>query len=396
LVKKNSPEPISEVNYPQQVHLNEEDYRSLFHFASDAIWIHDLEGHIVAVNEAFEQLLGQPGAELIGRNVREFLSGDGLSVAAIVKKKLLKGERAVGRYEQLVLRDDGRQVILEITTCLIRRRGKPLAFENIARDVTEKREIEKNLKFCLHKVLQAQEDERKRISRDLHDEAIQSLLLIVHELDAFGSQLGEHPPARSRAELRSLRKLVVEVEESLRRVLQDLRPAILDDLGLPASLEWIADRITREGKMVVQVVLDKKPHELSSEIELTLFRIAQEALSNIRKHSQASKVLVKLNFLDDSIRLTVADNGVGFTVPALGDVNGNRGLGLLSMQERAQILQGNVKIRSIPRSGTTVIAEIPYNLVASQPFWSLTRPEIRVGNRSGLCEQPADDIKEVL
>jgi len=179
-------------------------------------------------------------------------------------------------------------------------------------------------------------------------------------------------------------------------VLQDLRPAILDDLGLPASLEWIADRITREGKMVVQVVLDKKPHELSSEIELTLFRIAQEALSNIRKHSQASKVLVKLNFLDDSIRLTVADNGVGFTVPALGDVNGNRGLGLLSMQERAQILQGNVKIRSIPRSGTTVIAEIPYNLVASQPFWSLTRPEIRVGNRSGLCEQPADDIKEVL
>ena len=361
MAKEDSEELPLESTHRRESYLTERDYRDLFHFASDAIWIHDLDGCIVAANEAFEEMLGQNVDRLIGRNVREFLSGDGLSLAAKVKKKLLSGEPSVGRYEQLLLRDDSRHAIVEITTCLLRRQGKPLAFENIARDVTEKRETEKSLKFYLHRVLQAQEDERKRISRDLHDETVQSLLLIIHRLDAIVDQSAEDLSQITKEKMGDLRKLVIGVEESLRSRLQDLRPAILDDLGLPASLEWLADRMNKEGEVDVQVSLDRKLYVLPSEISLTLFRIAQEALFNVRRHSKASEALVKLELRDLNIRLTVIDNGIGFTIPPhLSDFLGKSRLGLLSMQERSQILGGNVTVRSGLGEGTTVIADIPY------------------------------------
>ena len=128
-------------------YLGESDYYDLFHLASDAIWMHDLKGDLIDGNEAFSEMLNQPIEKLRGQNVREFLSDNGLTIASTVKKKLISGEPTVGRYEQRFLRNDGSYAIVEIASRLIVRDGGPYAFQNIARDVTEKRRTEDSLKF---------------------------------------------------------------------------------------------------------------------------------------------------------------------------------------------------------------------------------------------------------
>jgi len=343
-----------------EFHLAEGEYRDLFHFASDAVWVHDLGGRIVVCNRAFEETIGQPVEVLYGRNVREFLSEYGIGIASTVKKKLLTGERAVESYEQRISRDDGTYAILEITTCLVMRQGKPVAFQNIARDVTEKRKAEDALKFYVRRVLQAQEEERKRISRDLHDETVQPLLLLVHGLDSVASQFTAELPEPAEQKLKTLRDLVAKTLENLRAHIQDLRPVILDDLGLPASLEWLADRLIAETGAEVKMAIGNEMPALPAEVELTIFRITQEALNNVRKHSKSREVGISLGIVGGQIRLTISDNGVGFIVPKyLIEAASSGKWGLMTMQERAQLLGGTIALRSLLGKGTVVVVNLP-------------------------------------
>ena len=340
--------------------LSEKDYVDLFQLASDAIWIHDLKGNITAGNQAFEKMTGYAMDKLLGMNVKEFLSEDALTLASMVKGKLLKGEPLTGRYEQRLLRGDGSDAIVEITTRLITQDGRPVALQNIARDVTEERKIRDNLQFYLRKVLVAQEEERRRIARDLHDDIIQSLLLLIHGLDAISSESVDKLSKPVRDKMINLHTLALETLKGLRRYAQELRPVILDDLGLAASLEWMADNLITEDGIDVDVQLDAQRHNLSREVQLTLFRITQEAIGNIRKHAEASDVVLRLETESDRTRLIISDNGKGFRVPArLSDLGGAGKLGLTGMQERSQLLGGTLSISSDQGKGTTVTVEIP-------------------------------------
>ena len=344
------------------LHLTEEDYRNLFQLASDAIWVHDLKGNITAGNKAFEKMTGHTMDKLLCKNVREFLSKNALTLAGIVKSKLLKDGPASERYEQRLLRGDGRSVIVEITTYLITQDGQPVAFQNIARDITQEREIRDNLQFYLRKVLVAQEEERKRIACDLHDDTMQSLLLLIHRLDGIASKSAEELPRPVYEELAYLRTLVLEILTGLRRCAEGLRPVILDDLGLVASLEWMADSLTAENKIDVSVQLNLRKRKLPRDVQLILFRIAQEAIGNIKKHAGALRVVIRLETAANGVRLTVTDNGKGFEVPELLSDLGDVGtLGLIGMQERAKLLDGKLSISSQPGQGTTLVVEIPQN-----------------------------------
>lgn len=339
--------------------LSERDYVDLFKLASDAIWIHDLEGKITAGNQAFEKMTGYPMDRLLGMNVEDFLSGDALALAHLIKCRLLKGEPITGRYEQRIIRGDGSDVIVEITTRLIKENDQPVAFQNIARDVTEERRIRDNLRSYWRKVLVAQEEERKRIARDLHDDIIQSLLLLVHRLGAISPLVTDNSSGTIKDQLDDLHALALEIIKNLRRYSQGLRPVILDDLGLAASLEWMADNLSTEIGIDVNVQLDAHRNNLSRDLQLTLFRIAQEAIVNIRKHAEASKVTIRLETGKDVARLIISDNGKGFEVPPrLSDLGAIGRLGLLGIQERVQLLGGTVRISSAKGKGTTVSVEI--------------------------------------
>ncbi|GAI14806.1 unnamed protein product, partial [marine sediment metagenome] len=152
----------------QRLAVSERNYRQLFENASDAIWVHDLEGNIIAANEATEKLVGYSVRELAKMNVKNFLSDESFNLASQVRRKLLEREPVEQPYEQSLIRKDGTKAILKLATSLVTEDGKSIGFQHIARDVTEEKRMQDNLRYYLQEITRAQEEERKRIARELH------------------------------------------------------------------------------------------------------------------------------------------------------------------------------------------------------------------------------------
>jgi signal transduction histidine kinase len=204
----------------------------------------------------------------------------------------------------------------------------------------------------------AQEEERRRIARELHDGAAQALTGLCRGLDIM---IAVPPAAHSQSnlvdEVEALRSVAESVLADLRRVTRDLRPAVLDDLGLLAAVEWLAADLRDRTGLAVDIV-DSSEHgqltQLSTEQEVGIFRIVQEALTNVEKHALASRVRIDIDSVGWRLRFAVSDDGRGFTVPANASrLAGDGSYGLLGMQERAQLCGGTLQISSSP-SGTTV------------------------------------------
>jgi len=338
---------------------SEESYRRLFENAHDAIWVHDLEGNIQMVNKAAEKLVGYSVEELCKANVKSFLSEESLNLAREVGRKLIQCRPVDQPYEQRLIRKDGTEAICMLTTSLITSDGEAEAFQNIARDVTMQRHMEENMKFYLQQVTMAQEEERKRIARELHDDTAQALIVLSRHLDSFTSTT-DHLSTQDIAHLEKLQQQADAILEGVRRFSQDLRPSILDDLGLLPALEWLTSDVTHHFGIAVGIGVLGPVRRFAPEVELVLFRIAQEALRNVWKHSEASRAWVTVEFGDDRTSLTVKDNGKGFEpLQNIGDLASIGKLGLIGMQERARLIGGKLTVQSEAGKGTTVTAEVP-------------------------------------
>jgi two-component system sensor histidine kinase DegS len=228
----------------------------------------------------------------------------------------------------------------------------------------ENAHLYENMRFYARRITQAQEDERKRIARELHDDTIQMLIVISRRLGVLAS-LPESLPETALQHLQSLQNLVGDTLKSLRRFVQDLRPPTLDHLGLVATLEGLTDDLREKDGIGTRVDVVGKARRLKPEQELVLFRIAQETLSNVRRHSRASQVAVHMEFRPDKVRMVIEDNGQGFNAPErIGDLISSGRLGLIGMYERAHLLGGTLQIESEVGMGTSVIVDIP---VEAQP-----------------------------
>lgn len=209
-------------------------------------------------------------------------------------------------------------------------------------------------------VLEALEEERKRIARELHDETGQALTSIVIRMELAEQSLPADSPLRD--QIRATRTYTIETLEEIRRLTYDLRPSILDDLGLVPAIRWyLKNRLDEQGP---EANLEVDPAlsglRLSEETEVALFRIVQEALTNVRKHGQATRVNVRIWVEQGRIRVRVEDNGRGFDVEeVLSREVRDRGLGLFGMKERAALVGGVVHIRSVPGRGTVVEVSAP-------------------------------------
>jgi PAS domain S-box-containing protein len=341
--------------------LREQDYRYLFDNASDAMWVHDMEGSILDGNKAFEKLTGYTREELIGMNATRLLvSEEYLNLAREVRRRLLKGEALEQPYEQRLLRKDGTTRIVNMATSPVIIDGEVRGFQHVARDVTEERQLRENMYFYAQQITRAQEDERKRIARELHDEASPLLLLLIQGLDTVSTGTRPRLSESLKNSLESIRSQAINALEGLQRCAQSLRPRILDDLGLLPALEWMAEDLVKKHGIDAHVEVIGNERSLLAEVELLLFRIAQEALSNTRRHAEASRAVVKLEFGNNRIKMTVSDNGKGFELPErIGDLASVGKLGLAGMQERARLLGGSLKIESELGKGTTVAVEAP-------------------------------------
>jgi len=216
-----------------------------------------------------------------------------------------------------------------------------------------------NMRFYARRITQAQENERRRIARELHDDTIQSLIVLSRRLEAMATS-GERLPEAAAQRIRELQELTGDVIQRVRRFSQDLRPSILDDLGLLPTLEELTADLNRQTGLQAEFRVLGAKRRLSSEVELALFRIAQEALSNVRKHAQATRVITTVELTDSAVRMTVQDDGKGFKPPVLTEHLAAMGkLGLVGMYERARLLGGTLVVESEPGRGTKVIVNVP-------------------------------------
>ncbi|MBA7595461.1 hypothetical protein ES703_02424 [subsurface metagenome] len=345
----------------EAVKQSERRYRDLFDSASEAIFIRDLKGRILEVNQAASDLTGYTVDELASMNIRQYLTPASFDIAMEMQRRQIEGATAGQRFELEIIRKDGVKAIIEVAIRLITGsgNGKPTGVQAIARDVTEERKMRDSMHFYLQKILVAQEEERKRIARDLHDDTSQSLLLLTHQLDAIASDPKNKLTEPVREKLNQVYNLAVDTLGSLRRYAQDLRPAILDDMGLVAALEWMADKLITEDGIDTDVQLDIQRQDLPHEVQLVLFRIGQEALGNVKRHAEASKVVIRLESRAGEIKMTIVDNGKGLAQIQVSDLSSAGKLGIMGMRERAQLLGGTLSIESELGKGTAVIVMIP-------------------------------------
>jgi signal transduction histidine kinase len=268
-------------------------------------------------------------------------------------KDVVVGVLSLASSRPLPLRPSDRQLLFSIANQM------SMAIEN-ARLYEDLRDKEQILDELLESSISAQEEERKRIARELHDETSQALTTLAIGLET----ISKSPPADVHQLKNALKKnqaLIGRILEDVHRLILDLRPSVLDDLGLIPALEWYAENRLQPGGVGVHIETSGDERRLPSHIEVTLFRIAQEAISNIAQHAQAEFVNISLDFEPQAIQLSVDDDGVGFDSQAMlnhryGD---KRGLGLLGMIERAEALGGKLTIRSQPGAGTRINIVIP-------------------------------------
>lgn len=248
---------------------------------------------------------------------------------------------------------------LELMLGIVRELG--LSIEN-ARLSQEAHERERMLGELLHQVVGAQEAERQRIARELHDATGQSLTAIALGLRGVESSLQSEGMPRDRVyeQVRALRSFGTAALGELRQIIADLRPAILDDMGLAAALQWYTQGIQDRRDVEVEFILEGSPLRLPAEVETVLFRIAQEALTNIAKHAQATHATVVLRFAPGTVCLIVEDDGIGFDpAQVLIHQEPRPGWGLLGIQERVALLGGQYAIDSAPGRGTRVWVTVP-------------------------------------
>ncbi len=206
-------------------------------------------------------------------------------------------------------------------------------------------------------VIKAQEEERRRVARDIHDGPAQSMASVILRAEIC-ERLLEKNPAQVPVELRALKEAVKASLQDVRKIIFDLRPMTLDDLGIVPTLKRYFTEYQERTRLPVELVTIGQERRISSSLEVAIFRVVQEAINNSYKHAQARKVVVRLEIRPNKVNCTIVDDGVGFDVKEKMGPN-NKGFGLIGMRERVELLEGTFNISSAPGQGTKVKLQIP-------------------------------------
>lgn len=340
---------------------SEEKYRHIFENAFDVICTFDMNLRVLGVSPSVEKALGYRPDELVGRTLIEIneeiqtMIPDSFEQALDRAKRVFSGEKInIAHYGFKV--KNGRQKYAELSVAPIIQDDQIVAVICIARDITERVNTEKKLKQISQKVLMAQEEEQGRLARDLHDDLGQLLTTIQLDVSRVRNKVEDEPHL-----VEEIDRIIGNIEEtagSLRRLCSGLRPPLLDDLGLNSALRDYVLKFEKRWGISVRFNSSINDTVLCSLESLTLFRITQEALTNVLRHAGRCEVNISLDQSNDVITLQVQDNGTGF------DVTKKEALvtsGLHGMRERAELCGGELEITSSLQEGTIVKAVMPLN-----------------------------------
>ncbi len=352
---------------------SEERYHMLMENASDLVFLLDRGGRFLYVNGRSTEVLGYPPEEVVGRYFGEFVSPESWAKTLAAVKKAASSQEKYTEYTWVMEKPDGEEVSLDVRASLIYQGAELVRHQGIARDPSAERMLkeelvqrdkelgqsksrEERMREYLTVANVAQEEERGRIARELHDGAVQYLVALRRRLDLIKKEIerrGEAP------DFKDVDMMLDAAVGDLREFARNLRPPVLDDFGLVSACEWLADQAEKDG-ITVSFSVTGNARRLEHEVEISAFRIAQEALSNAVKHSGASSVTFSLAFDDEVLRVSVKDDGQGFDQPLTpGSLVRAGQMGLVGMFERAEILSAPIDLKSEKGQGTTLEVAIP-------------------------------------
>jgi len=364
-----------------------------------AIFVSDLNGQIVSWNIGAEKIFGYPAKEAIGQNCRILFTSEDRANRVPEKERETAREKGCADDERWHVRRDGSHFYASgIQTPLYDDTGRHTGYAKIARDLTERikfqeeiQEAKDNLEIkvrtrtnelnesneslrsevierqeseklrvaLLRKIVKTQEDERKRIAREIHDHIGQQVTGLQLKLQYLQEQYKED--SELTVQITGLQSIAQQIDSDIDFLAWELRPSVLDDLGLVAAMNKFVQEWSTQFNIPAEFEqIGLKGKHLLPEIEINLYRIGQEALNNTCKYAKANKASVLLERRDGTISLIIEDDGVGFDPSGKAIPTGkDRGMGLLGMKERAELVGGTIEIESLPGKGTSIYVRVP-------------------------------------
>jgi PAS domain S-box-containing protein len=349
---------VEQVRQAQQE--SESRAQALFLAAAQAILIVDAAGKIVMVNPATQAMFGYSLDELLGKPVellvpQQFRAGHKAHRDDYFSHPQM---RPMGLGMDLqACRKDGTNFFAEISLSYIQSTQGTLGVAFVT-DISRRRADEEairrqgeDLRNLAGRLMTAQDDERRRIARDLHDDLSQKLAFLAMDLGKLATKPSAHELT---ADLRPLQLRAAEAAETVRRISHQLHPSVLDDIGLEAALEQYAEEFEQRSGISTAFTSRNMPDSIPPEVASSIYHIAKECLRNVAKHSRTETVSIDLEFRDQVVRLTIKDQGIG-----LDTDQSDRGIGMVAMKERAHLVNGKLSIQSQTGAGTEVSVEVP-------------------------------------
>jgi len=325
----------------------------------EGVAVVDADKNIIFTNPAFNTLFGYESGELLGESVRVLknASPDQFHVMPEGLAEMIRNDRH-GTSEVENKKKDGSVVVAQVHISTLSMDNRKYWIV-VCQDITEKKQHEELLRELPKRIMDAQESERRRVARELHDGVSQVLASVKFRIQMIERKI-THADNVVVQEIARTKELLDETTQDIWRICQALRPSVLDDVGLAAAIRSVVDDFQERTRVETSLTCPESSM-LPSEIELALFRIVQETLTNIEKHAKASELHLKLTCGNGHAILCIQDNGIGFDPQKLGSNRSQRkGLGLYHMKERASYINGMFTIRSVLGEGTRITIQVPF------------------------------------
>lgn len=342
------------------------DMKAITESTVAAIIVRDLDGRIISWNRGAEVIYGYSASELVGQPISKLVRPGHVAEWSNWFERVNRGE-VLDRVEAVTLRKDGSQVNVLISILPVKDAvGRVVRVVGLLLDINKEKRAEENsrafaeqLEALSRKQLETEERGRARLARELHDEIGQILTHVKMNLQAL-PDFPQRPGLASQLD-QSIANIDAAIEH-VRTLSFELRPSILDDLGLAAALRFYLDQTVRNSGIATRFVNELDAPRLARDLETTIYRVVQEATTNVIRHSRARNLRVTLRQSQEEVEIEVRDDGIGFDANAMKEPTSGLGfLGLLGMQERVRLARGNMEIVSQPGMGCTVWAAFPLN-----------------------------------
>ena len=343
---------------------SKERYELLFNSANDAVFICHLNSthHVekfIEINNLACNMLGFTKSELTEIDFYQIIPPKSVYTIQSVIETLLSKQHTI--FEIVLLKKDRRQIPVEISSHLFEFDNKPTVL-SIARNLSDRRQTERQinesgklLRDLASRLQDIREEERTMIAREIHDELGQNLTVLKMQISLISNKLEDHQ-SHLKEKLLSASKLIDQTVENVQRIASKLRPGILDELGLIPAIEWQSQDFEEHTGIKCNCTLPSEEFEIDSDRSTALFRILQEALTNVARHAQAQRISIILRKVNKSLLMEITDNGRGIKDSQIKDPSA---LGILGMQERAIVFGGEVMINGVPDKGTNVKVKMP-------------------------------------